>query len=133
VSKRAKNGRLHRIHRRVYAVGRPHLTAASRPTSPYPAHPSGLDLVSRVTRSGPGRLLWRAERLIVETDSRRFHGHRSAFENDHLRDQHLTLAGFTVVRFTWRQVTREPGRVAHTVSGLLEKGRHPPLARLARP
>jgi very-short-patch-repair endonuclease len=77
--------------------------------------------------------LWRDERLIVETDGQRFHGHRSAFENDRLRDQRLTLAGFTVVRFTWRQVTREPGRVVHTVGGLLGKGRHPPLARLARP
>jgi hypothetical protein len=77
--------------------------------------------------------LWRAERLIVETDSRTFHSHRAAFENDRLRDQRLTLAGFTVVRFTWRQVTREPGRVSCTVGRLLAQGRHPPLARLARP
>jgi predicted transcriptional regulator of viral defense system len=63
--------------------------------------------------------LWRAERLIVETDSRAFHTDRRAFEHDRLRDQRLTLAGFTVVRFTWRQVTREPPGVAATVSGLL--------------
>jgi Protein of unknown function (DUF559) len=77
--------------------------------------------------------LWRAERLIVETDSRRFHSHRAAFENDRLRDQRLTLAGFVVLRFTWRQITREPARVAATVAELLGRGRHPPLARLARP
>jgi very-short-patch-repair endonuclease len=77
--------------------------------------------------------LWRAERLIVETDSRAFHSHRAAFESDRLRDQRLTFAGFTVVRFTWRQVTREPDRVARTVGRLLAQGRHPPLARLARP
>jgi Transcriptional regulator, AbiEi antitoxin/Protein of unknown function (DUF559) len=77
--------------------------------------------------------LWRAERLIVETDSHAFHGHRAAFERDRLRDQRLTVAGFTVVRITWRQIAREPRRVARTVERLLARGRHPPLARLARP
>jgi hypothetical protein len=77
--------------------------------------------------------LWREERIIVETDSRAFHSNRAAFENDRLRDQRLTLAGFTVLRFTWRQVTREPARVAAAISRLLARSRHPPHARLARP
>ena len=77
--------------------------------------------------------LWRQEGLVVETDSRAFHGHRASFENDRLRDQRLTLAGFTVVRFTWRQITREPARVRATITQLLARGCHPPLARLARP
>jgi very-short-patch-repair endonuclease len=70
--------------------------------------------------------------LIVETDCRRLHSHR-AFEGDRLRDQRLTLAGFTVLRFTWRQVVLEPARVARTVGRLLARGRQPPLDRLARP
>lgn len=69
--------------------------------------------------------LWRREKLIVETDSRAFHLHGQAFEHDRLRDQRLTLAGFTVVRFTWRQVRHEPRRVAGALASL--------LARLARP
>ena len=69
--------------------------------------------------------LWRAEGLIVETDGRDVHTTRSAFEHDRLRDQRLTLAGYTVVRFTWRQVTGEPHRVLRTSRRL--------LARLARP
>jgi Protein of unknown function (DUF559) len=77
--------------------------------------------------------LWRAERVIVETDSRRFHRHRAAFESDRLRDQRLILAGFVVLRFTWRQVTRGPARVAATVSEVLARASRPPLARLARP
>lgn len=77
--------------------------------------------------------LWRTERLIVETDSRAFHSHREAFENDRLRDQRLTVVGFTVVRFTWRQIARDPAGVAATVARLLARSRHPPLARLARP
>ncbi len=69
--------------------------------------------------------LWRDERLILETDGRDVHTTRRAFEHDRLRDQRLTLAGFTVVRFTWRQVTRDPERVLRTTRNL--------LARLARP
>jgi hypothetical protein len=63
--------------------------------------------------------LWRVERLVVETDGRATHGTREAFESDRLRDQRLTLAGYRVVRFTWRQVRREPHAVAQTVGALL--------------
>jgi predicted transcriptional regulator of viral defense system len=52
--------------------------------------------------------LWRAERLIVETDGWGSHGTRRAFENDRRRDRRLRLAGWDVVRFTWRDVEREP-------------------------
>ena len=75
--------------------------------------------------------LWRAEQLVAETDGRAFHTSRKAFEHDRLRDQRLTLAGFAVVRFTWRQVTREPQAVAATVAALL--GQERPVARLAHP
>jgi Protein of unknown function (DUF559)/Transcriptional regulator, AbiEi antitoxin len=63
--------------------------------------------------------LWRSERLVVETDSRAHHSSRQAFEHDRLRDQRLTLAGYTVVRFTWRQLTRDPAGVAETLAALL--------------
>jgi Protein of unknown function (DUF559)/Transcriptional regulator, AbiEi antitoxin len=69
--------------------------------------------------------LWRAERLVVETDGRAFHSSRRAFEHDRLRDQRLTLAGYTVVRFTWRQLLREPGRVQAVVRDLLARLAHP--------
>jgi hypothetical protein len=69
--------------------------------------------------------LWRTEKLIAETDGRDVHTTRKAFEHDRLRDQRLTLSGFTVVRFTWRHVVEEPQRVAAALRGL--------LARLARP
>jgi very-short-patch-repair endonuclease len=69
--------------------------------------------------------LWRRHKLIAETDGRDVHTTRKAFEHDRLRDQRLTLARYTVVRFTWRQVTREPQRIAGALQAL--------LARLARP
>ena len=69
--------------------------------------------------------LWREEGLVAETDGYGFHSSRRAFEHDRMRDQRLTVAGFTVVRLTWRQLTQEPDRVLTTVESL--------LARLARP
>ena len=69
--------------------------------------------------------LWPEHSLIVETDGRRVHGSRRAFEHDRQRDQRLVLAGYRVVRFTWKQITGEPGRVVATVAGLLEA--HPSL------
>jgi very-short-patch-repair endonuclease len=63
--------------------------------------------------------LWRRERLIVETDGYRTHGTRQAFERDRRRDQRLVLAGWRVIRVTWRQLTREPMQVAGTLARLL--------------
>jgi very-short-patch-repair endonuclease len=58
---------------------------------------------------------WPAQRLVVEVDGFAFHGGPAAFERDRARDAALTLAGWRVLRFTWRQVTREPERVAAVV------------------
>ena len=51
---------------------------------------------------------WPAHRVVVETDGWAAHGHRVAFERDRARDAALHAAGWTVVRFTWRQVEHEP-------------------------
>ncbi|MGI8902939.1 MAG: DUF559 domain-containing protein [Solirubrobacteraceae bacterium] len=45
--------------------------------------------------------------MVVETDGFAFHGDRGAFERDRHRDVELTAAGFTVLRFTWRQLLHE--------------------------
>ena len=62
---------------------------------------------------------WPDHRLIVETDGRAAHGDRAAFESDRRRDQQLVAAGWRVVRFTWRQVAREPRAVAEILRRLL--------------
>jgi hypothetical protein len=71
--------------------------------------------------------LWRAERLIVETDGWGSHGTRRAFENDRRRDRRLIVAGWTVVRFTWRDVEREPEEVAETLARLWGPAARTPL------
>lgn len=65
--------------------------------------------------------LWREQRLIVETDGRQVHTTSQAFERDRRRDQRLVLAGWRVVRFTWRQVVREPAIVEATIRALLRE------------
>lgn len=64
-------------------------------------------------------LLWRAQRLVVELDSRAFHTDPTAFERDRRRDADLQLAGFRVLRLTWLQLTREPAWVADRIAALL--------------
>ncbi|MFZ0041498.1 MAG: DUF559 domain-containing protein [Solirubrobacteraceae bacterium] len=63
--------------------------------------------------------LWRAEKLVVEVDGHRFHGHRAAFERDRKRDQVLTAAGYRVIRVTWRQLEHEPVAVAVRIAQAL--------------
>ena len=84
VSHRAGRGRLHRIHRGVYAVGHSKLTG-------------------------------------YRTQQSR--------ERDARRDQLLRLAAFEPVRFTGRQVAREPGWVKACLSELI--ARRQPLASRA--
>ena len=64
---------------------------------------------------------WPGERLVVEVDGWRFHGHRLAFERDRTRDVELQLLGYTVVRFTWRRLRDEPAAVAARVAALLTR------------
>ena len=63
--------------------------------------------------------VWHAHSLVVETDGGRFHRTRRAFEADRRKDQRLTLAGWRVVRLTWRQIEEQPAMVARLLAGLL--------------
>ena len=62
---------------------------------------------------------WSDHRLAVETDGHEDHAHRAAFEEDRRRDQLLAAAGWRVVRFTWRQIVREPRVVAEILRRVL--------------
>jgi very-short-patch-repair endonuclease len=56
--------------------------------------------------------LWRSRSLVVETDSYEYHHGSIAFEDDHERDLALRSRGLTVLRYTGRQLEREPAAVA---------------------
>jgi Protein of unknown function (DUF559) len=59
--------------------------------------------------------VWRDRRLIVEVDGYAFHRSPTAFEIDREREVTLTVKGWRVLRFTWRQVTQRAGWVAAAV------------------
>jgi very-short-patch-repair endonuclease len=63
--------------------------------------------------------LWEAEKLVVEFDGFRFHGHRRAFEHDRRKDVDLANAGYLVLRFTWRQLNDEPLAVIAAIARAL--------------
>jgi len=47
-------------------------------------------------------------RLIIELDGHEFHSSKEQLEKDAVRQRYLTRAGYTVIRFTGREVNRSP-------------------------
>jgi hypothetical protein len=90
IAVRCSSGRLVPLHRGVYAV-------------------DGVEVDA----------LWPPERVIVELDGYAYHHTRSAFERDRRKTNVLTLAGFTVLRFTHDDLVRRPERVAGSLSRAL--------------
>lgn len=65
--------------------------------------------------------LWAPEALIVETDGYETHRTRRAFESDRERDARLVVLGYRTLRFTYRQVAREPLVVATLLRSALQR------------
>ena len=59
------------------------------------------------------------EKLFIEGDGFGAHGTRTAFENDRWRQNLLVLAGWSPLRFTWRQLRQHPEAVASQVARAL--------------
>jgi very-short-patch-repair endonuclease len=55
--------------------------------------------------------VWFDRKLVVELDGRTTHSASRVIEADHRRDMDLRAAGYTVLRYTWEQVTQQPERV----------------------
>jgi very-short-patch-repair endonuclease len=62
------------------------------------------------------------ERLALEVDGRAFHSDSTAFQRDRRRQNDLVAAGWTVLRFTWSDITDRPeetlGRIARALDAL---------------
>jgi Transcriptional regulator, AbiEi antitoxin/Protein of unknown function (DUF559) len=64
---------------------------------------------------------WPEYGLVVETDGWRTHRTRAAVERDRRNDQRLTVAGYLVVRMTYRQIHREPARMVAIILKLMDR------------
>lgn len=65
--------------------------------------------------------VWRDQRVVLESDGRTTHDTRQGFEHDRRRDQRLIVAGWKVIRTTWRQITQRPEELARVLVGLLRR------------
>jgi len=97
VSRWLRERRLHRVHPGVYAVGHPALGWEGK-------------LAAALLYAGPGAAL-----CGVTAAAR--------LESDHRRDLALRAAGYTVLRYTWHQVTRTPDRVMADLEGAAQLAR----------
>jgi very-short-patch-repair endonuclease len=63
--------------------------------------------------------VWRASKVVVETDGYQFHGNQTAFEEDRKRDLRLRALGYQVVRLSYFQVIEEARDIVATLRPLL--------------
>ncbi|HEX5525890.1 MAG TPA: DUF559 domain-containing protein [Solirubrobacterales bacterium] len=63
--------------------------------------------------------LWREQKLVVEIDSFLYHRGSISFHEDHARDLDLRRRGYTVLRFTEKQLEEEPEHLAADVARAL--------------
>lgn len=54
---------------------------------------------------------WPEHRVVVELDSRQFHGDAIAFEQDRSKSNRLTAMGYVVLRITWTMLGEGPAEV----------------------
>ncbi len=56
-----------------------------------------------------------AAKLAIEIDGRAYHDDAGTFETDRWRQNDVVLAGWRVLRFTWRMLTEQPQIVLATI------------------
>jgi very-short-patch-repair endonuclease len=88
------------------------------------ATPSDGPRSTSASSAGPRRhpgvdVLWRRERLILETDGNQFHHTPRQIARDRRKEADLVRAGYRVLRATWDQVEQEPLSVALMVQAAL--------------
>lgn len=71
-----------------------------------PNHPVGRAIID---------IAFVEELVAVEVDGWAWHHTRARFERDRVRQNVLVLAGWTVLRFTWKDLTEDPARVVTVI------------------
>jgi very-short-patch-repair endonuclease len=91
-------------------------------------HDLPLPLINASVAGHEVDALWPDARLIVELDGWEHHRDRAAFERDRVRDSELMLAGYRVIRVTWRRLRDQPEQVAALIRRALTALRTPAAA-----
>ena len=80
----------------------------------------GAPEVNRRRRGLEPDFRWAEQRVILEADSDRYHGHLVARANDRARQAVLEARGETVVRTTWKEAVTEPETMVARVRDAIE-------------
>jgi hypothetical protein len=122
-----------RVRRSVGMHGTPHLVAVLRAVASGARSPAERLAIMWLHRAritgwsanvpiedadgviGVGDIVFRDVKLVVEIDGRAHHSTVEAFERDRERRNRLVAAGWTVLRFTWRDLTTRPEYVVATI------------------
>ncbi|NOX23312.1 MAG: DUF559 domain-containing protein [Actinobacteria bacterium] len=90
-------------------------------SSPYPMPDPQYELVD-VNGDLVGRFdfAYPASRALIETDSERYHMDSASFQRDREKQNRAQLLGWTVYRFTWRQLLDEPDSVLDVIASICE-------------
>jgi very-short-patch-repair endonuclease len=67
---------------------------------------------------GVGDFVFRDVRLVIEIDGLAFHVTPEQFQADRHRQNRLMAAGWTVLRFTWRDLTERPAYVISKIRAM---------------
>ena len=62
-----------------------------------------------------------AEKIAIEVDGWAFHVDRATFQRDRERQNHISLNGWQVLRFTWLDLTEHPQRVIAEIGAVLRR------------
>ena len=89
--------------------------------------PFGLDIRTQVPLSGVGRVDFViGQRLVIEVDGAQYHTDPKKFEDDRRRDAVLSLLGYRVLRFSYRQVIHHWAQVEAAILAAVIRGDHHP-------
>jgi very-short-patch-repair endonuclease len=83
------------------------------------AHHLPRPQINRLSAAGELDATWPERRVIVECDGFATHGTRRAFADDRAKDRELVVAGWRVIRLTWRQLTHDADAIARQLFALL--------------
>ena len=71
----------------------------------------------------PVDVVFDAERVLVEIDGMAFHSDAHAFQHDRTRQNILVANGWTILRFTWADLTERPQYVVSQIRAALARNR----------
>jgi very-short-patch-repair endonuclease len=81
---------------------------------------ANADITDEQGPIGVGDVVFRAARIVIEVDGWAYHSDPELFQRDRTRQNRLVRAGWMVLRFTWRDLTKRPDHVVsiiRTVTG----------------